>query len=240
MQENLYATIDLKDYGKLLLKRIWVVVLCVVLLGSATFVYTKVAVSPMYEAGISVYVNNSSQKGSSYVSSSDLAVARVLAETYVNIIQSDRVLDEVIARTGLRMNANQLRGLVKAEPVNETEMFRVVVTTTSPKISADLANVIADVAPGVISEIIEGSSAKIIDYAKVPETPSSPSVSRNTLIGAILGLVLAAGLVFLEMIFNTRIQTEEDLTRVYDMPVLGSIPDMSESGKKKKKTFLKS
>lgn len=238
MQENVYAAIDLRDYGRLLLKRIWIVVLCVVLLGATTFIYTKVAVDPLYEARISVYVNNSSQKGSSYVSSSDLAVARVLAETYVNIIQSDRVLDQVIQKTGLNLNAGQLRSLITAEPVNETEMFNVVVTTTNPQVSADLANVIAEVAPGVISEIIEGSSAKIIDFAKVPEQPSSPSAGRNAIIGAFLGLVLAIAMVFLELILDTRIQDEEDLMRISTMPVLGSIPDMNETTNKKK-SFLR-
>ena len=233
MQENVYTTVDLGDFGRLLLKRIWIVVLCVALLSVTTFVYTKIAVNPTYEARISVYVNNSSQKGSAYVSSQDLAVARVLAETYVNIIQSDRVLDEVISRTGLDLKASQLRGLIKAEPVDETEMFSVTVTTTNPQVSADIANVIADVAPGVISEIIEGSSAKIIDFAKVPDEPASPSASRNAIIGAVLGLVVALGVVFLEMILDTRIKDEDDLMRLCNMAVLGSIPDMTDAPKKK-------
>ena len=235
MQENIYTTIDLRDYGRLLLKRIWLVVLCVVLLCTATFAYTKVAVDPLYEARISVYVNNSSQKGSSYVSSSDLAVARVLAETYVNIIQSDRVLDQVIAKTGINAKASQLRGLIEAEPVNETEMFQVMVTTPNAQLSADIANTIAEVAPGVIAEIIEGSSAKIIDFAKVPEKPSSPIPAKNAVIGALVGMVLAAVIVFMELLLDTRIQNEEDLTRIADMPVLGSIPDMNEVASKKKK-----
>jgi capsular polysaccharide biosynthesis protein len=235
MQENVYATIDLRDYGRLLLKRIWIIVLCVVLLGAAPFVYTKVAVDPMYEARISVYVNNSSQKGSSYVSSSDLAVARVLAETYVNIIQSDRVLDQVIQKTGINAKASQLRGLIEAEPVNETEMFQVVVTTPNAQLSADLANTIAEVAPGVIGEIIEGSSAKIIDFAKVPENPASPNATKNAVVGALVGLILAAILVFLEMVLDTRIQSQEDLMRISQIPMLGSIPNMNENAGKKKK-----
>ena len=221
MQENVYATIDLRDYGRLLLKRIWIIVLCVVLLGAATFVYTKVAVDPMYEARISVYVNNSSQKGSSYVSSSDLAVARVL--------------DQVIQKTGINAKASQLRGLIDAEPVNETEMFQVVVTTPNAQLSADLANTIAEVAPGVIAEIIEGSSAKIIDFAKVPENPASPNATKNAVVGALVGLILAAILVFLEMVLDTRIQSQEDLMRISQIPMLGSIPNMNENAGKKKK-----
>ena len=32
MQENVYTTVDLREYGRMLLKRIWIVVLAVVVL----------------------------------------------------------------------------------------------------------------------------------------------------------------------------------------------------------------
>ena len=141
----------------------------------------------------------------------------------------------MIQKTGINAKASQLRGLIDAEPVNETEMFQVVVTTPNPQLSADLANTIAEVAPGVIAEIIEGSSAKIIDFAKVPEKPTSPNAAKNAIVGALVGLILAAAIVFMEMILDTRIQNEEDLMRICRIPMLGSIPDMSENTGKKKK-----
>jgi capsular polysaccharide biosynthesis protein len=141
------------------------------------------------------------------------------------------VLDQVIQKTGINAKASQLRGLIDAEPVNETEMFNVVVTTPNAQLSADLANTIAEVAPGVIAEIIEGSSAKIIDFAKVPEKPASPNVGKNAVVGALVGLILAAIIVFLEMLLDTRIQGQADLVRICDMPMLGSIPDISAAEK---------
>ena len=90
-------------------------------------------------------------------------------------------------------------------------------------------------APGVIAEIIEGSSAKIIDFAKVPENPASPNATKNAVVGALVGLILAAILVFLEMVLDTRIQSQEDLMRISQIPMLGSIPNMNENAGKKKK-----
>ena len=225
MHENTNE-IDLREFGRRLLKRVWLIVLCAALVGAGTFIYTKAAVKPMYEASISVYVNNNSQKDSQVVSSSDLAVAIRLAETYVNIIRSDRVLEKVIAQTGLSVTPAQLRTLISAEPVEDSEMFNVTVTTANPQVCADVANVIAEIAPAEIADIIEGSSAKIIDYAKVPTVPVSPNVMTNTAVGIMVGLLLAVAFVFAEMMLDSCVRSEEDLMRISQLPVLGRIPDM--------------
>lgn len=236
MHEEIDKGLNLREFGSLLLRRIWLVALCVVLLGVSTFIYTKTSVTPMYEAKISAYVNNRTYKEADFVSSQDLAVAIRLASTYANIIRSDRVLEQVIEKTGIKATPEQLRGLIRAEAIEESEMFNVTVTTSNPQVSADIANTIAEIAPAEISAIIEGSSAKIIDYAKVPTKPSSPNVTKNTLIGLFLGAVIGLGIVFLEMILDTRIKGEDDLLRIMQLPVLGVIPDLS--GERKKKRFL--
>lgn len=235
MHEEIDKGLNLREFGSLLLRRIWMVVLCVALMGAATFVYTKTSVTPMYEAKISAYVNNRTYKEADFVSSQDLAVAIRLAGTYANIIQSDRVLEKVIAETGIKATPEQLRSLVRAEAVEESELFHVTVTTSNPQLSADIANKIAEIAPGEISDIIEGSSAKIIDYAKPPKSPSSPNVTRNTLLGLFLGAIIGLCIVFLEMILDTRVKNEDDLLRIMQLPILGVIPDLT--GEKKKKRF---
>lgn len=233
---NDHKEIDLGEYFKLLFKRIWLVALCAVLLGTSAMVYTKNFVTPKYQASVSIYVNNNSQKDGAYISSADLAVALRLVATYVNIIQSDTVLDKVIQETGLMLSTAQVRGMISAEAVGETEMFKVTVTTPNPQMSADLANAIADVAPGVISEIIEGSSAKVIDRAKVPAYRSSPSMTSNTMLGAVIGAALAMVIILLQMLMDVRIKNEEDLGKICQIPVLGVIPqlntDAKTSGKK--------
>ena len=227
MRENVEIEIDLQKFMKLLLKRAWVILLCAILVGTSVLVYTINFVTPMYEASVSIYVNNNSGKDNSYISSSDLAVALRLVATYVNIIQSNTVLDRVIAETGLQLTASQLREMVSAEAMGETEMFRVTVTTPNPQMSADLANAIAAVAPNEITNIIEGSAAKIIDYAKVPQSQSAPSYTLNTILGTLIGAMVAIIVIFIQMLTDVRIKTEEDLTKIHPIPVLGVIPDMT-------------
>lgn len=225
--------IDLKELAKNLWKRAWIIVLCAGLLAVSTFIYTKTFVKPLYTANVTIYVNNNSNRNNSNaLSSGDLAVALRLVDTYVNIIKSDSVLSEVLDRTGTKMTTEQVRSVLSAEPVEETEMFRVSITTTNARLSADIANTIADVAPEKIAGIIEGSSAKVIDYAKVPTRRSSPSYSKNTVIGGLVGAVLAVAGIAVHMMLDMRIKREDDLTRICNIPILGKIPEMNDTKNK--------
>lgn len=219
--------IDLRDFFRVLLKKFWIVALCAVFLAVSVLVYTVNFVQPEYEAGVSIYVNNNSGTDKSYISSADLAVALRLVATYVNIIQSDTVLDKVIEEAGLQLTAAQVRGMISAEAMGETEMFRVTVTTPDAQMSANLANAIAAVAPAEIAEIIEGSTAKIIDYAKVPNSKSSPDYVMNMVLGGFIGAVLAALVLLVQMLMDMRIKNEEDLAKICAVPVLGVIPQLS-------------
>lgn len=233
---NETVEIDLRGLFKSLLKRVWIIILCAVVLGSAVLVYTVNFVAPQYNASVTIYVNNNSSKDNSYISSADLAVALRLVTTYVNIIQSNTVLDKVIAETNLALTTDQVRSMISAEVVGETEMFRVTVTTPYPQMSMDLANAIAAVAPAEIAEIIEGSSAKIIDYARLPKGSSSPNYTTNTILGAVAGAVLAIVAIVLQNVLDVRVKNEEDLEKICEVPVLGVIPDLTndkkDSGKK--------
>lgn len=227
--------LDLGALLKYLGKRIWIIVFCTVLLGASVFAYTVNFVTPMYDASVTIYVNNNSNKNSDTISSSDLAVALKLVNTYVNIIESDTVLEKVIAEAGMNLTANKVRGMLSAAPVDETEMFKVTIRSKDPQMSADLANAIAEVAPDEIAEIIEGSAAKIIDYAKVPTTQSSPNPVRNTVLGAVLGAVLAVAVLTMVMLLDQRIKDESDLQRVCSAPILGYIPDLAEEAARQAK-----
>ena len=228
--------LDLHELFGVLLKRAWIIVLCAILVGTSVLVYTTNFVVPMYKANVTIYVNNNTSKDSAYISSSDLAVALRLVSTYVNIIQSNTVLDKVISEAGLALTTDQVRRMITAEVVGETEMFEVTVTTPSPQMSADLANAIATVAPDEITAIIEGSSAKIIDYARVPTARSSPSYTTNTIIGVFIGAVLAILAIILQHLMDRRVHNEEELARICSVPVLGVIPEitneMNATGKK--------
>ena len=224
--------LDLKEVFSALMRKLWLIVLCAVLAGGAALVYTAGFVTPLYQASISVYVNNSASGGQGGISSSDLATSQKLVATYINILKSDTVLDKVAESVDGDVTATQIRKMIDSEAMGTTEVFQVNISNADPALAAQIANAIAEIAPKEIANIVEGSSARIVDYAKVPEEPYTPSFLKNMVLGAFLGILLVAAVIVLQVVLDVRVKSEADLRKLCDAPVLGSIPDYDMDYKK--------
>ena len=77
---------------------------------------------------------------------------------------------------------------------------------------------------GVLAALRNGN-VEVAQAAAVPTGPSSPKVARNTLLGAVLGLLIGVGIALLLERFDHRIREPKDLEDVYDLPLLGVIPE---------------
>jgi succinoglycan biosynthesis transport protein ExoP len=76
----------------------------------------------------------------------------------------------------------------------------------------------------VLAELRDGN-VQIAQAASVPTSPSSPKTARNTVLGAVLGLLLGLGIAFLIERFDRRIREPKDLETVYGLPLLGVVPE---------------
>lgn len=227
--------IDLWKLLLLYLRRWRLILLCGLAGAVIALVYTANFITPLYRASVTVYVNSvKASQQVDYISASNLATAQQLVNTYVNIIRSDTVLEKVVDSAGLEYTAAQIRCMMTAAQVDETELFTVYISHPNPEMAAKIANAVARVAPGEIEEFVEGSSTKIIDYAKVPTSRYTPSYRKNTLLGGVVGCFLAVLYVTLLYLLDVRIKSEEDLTQLFDLPMLGQIPAFSEEDDKKK------
>ena len=178
--KNAVAEIDLRKLLLAYLRKWWLIVLCALIVGAAALAYTVKFVTPMYQASITVYVNNvRSGERIDYISGSNLQASQQLVNTYANIIKSDTVLQKVSEEAGAGYTPETLRKLLSTAQVGETELFNVYIIHPNPAEAARLANAVANVAPAEIESFVEGSSAKVIDYAKVPDKRYSPLCSAR-------------------------------------------------------------
>ena len=233
-------TIDLLELAREIWKNILAIALVAVLFGSAAFGITAFLIEPKYEATASMYVNNSSfSLGSTSfsISNAELSASNSLVSVYIYILESRTTMEDVIEQAGLEYTAEDLSEMITAEGVNSTGAFEVTVTSTSPSEAELIANTIAKILPDRIAEIVDGSSVRIVDYAIIPSHRASPSMTKNTLIGAFAGGFLAVAWVVVRFLLNDKskmmIQSVDDLRATYpDIMVLAMIPDMRVSDKK--------
>lgn len=222
--------IDLKRLVRILWRRAWAIVLVAVLMAALAFSYAWFLITPQYSANVRLYVNNNYSNSPGF-SSSQIAAAQNLADTYMVILESRSIMEEVAAHTGLSYSYNQLVGMVSASAVNETEIFQVDVTCSNYKHAAQIANAIAEVLPEKITSVVEGSSVRVVDYAVENSRQVSPNYQRYAMLGAVLGVVLSAALIIVMDLMDTSINSEEYLTAVYhQLPLLAVIPDAQQSG----------
>ena len=229
--------IDIKRMIEIVLERIVSIVVITLIFGLISFAFSNYFITRKYESSITLYVNNgrsfgenSGGIGQQKILSSDITASQQLVPTYIEMIKSNAVLDEVAEdvekKTKKKYRAGSIRDLLTVEAVANTEIIKVSVRTTDPGIAREIAYTISEIAPGKIQEFVEGSEVKIIDAAKISGNPVSPDVRMNTIIGALLGFVLSISFILLKELFDVRIKLVDDLVSKFNYPVLGTIPEI--------------
>ena len=232
--------IDLLKLIKVLWRRALIIILVALLVASATFAVTLLLITPTYEATVSFYVNNSSISIGSMnysISAGELSASTSLVNTYIYILESRTTLEDVIEKAQVPYTFDELSEMITTKAVTNTAAFDVTVTSQSPTEAEHIANTIATVLPERITEIVDGSNVRIVDYAIVPAHRAGPSYSKNTIIGFLAGAVLAAAFFTVRFIVDEQndivIHSSDELKELYpDIKILALIPDMRLSEKK--------
>lgn len=223
--------INFKRLLDAVVQKSWLIALLAVLSAAIFFAGTFFFVTPQYQSSAMFYVNNSAisvgDVSLSSITSSDITASKNLVNSYIVILKTRESLNEVIDYAGVNRTYKEVLKMLSAEPVENTEIFQVVVTSPDPHEAESLADSIAYILPKRISSIIEGTSAKVVDAAVLPSRPSSPSYTLNTVVGFLLGLILSVVAVALREFFDVTVRTEEDVSQMLDHPILAEVPDMS-------------
>ena len=166
------------------------------------------------------------------MTSDQLNSASRLVSTYSIIVKSDTVLNQVIANLGLNMTYETLASKVEVSAVDETQVMEITVTDPNPDGARQVCEQITQVAPDAILTAVEAGSVKVISAASVDPDPVSPNIPRNTAIAGVLGLVVCVGILFLRVLLDNKINTEDDVTKHLGLTVIGVIPNYENGGKR--------
>ena len=224
-----YYTIDLLHIAKTLWKRFWIIALAGLLAAVMGFSIARFLIKPQYSSAIMLYVNNSSVSlgnTSFSISSSEISAAQSLVKTYIVMLRNRTTLEAVIDKTNLPYDYETIYGMVEASAVNDTEVMRVKVTCDDPYEAAKIVNAIAEVLPMRIAEIIEGSSMEVVDSGVPILQKVSPSFTKFTAVGFVLGVLISVLSISLGALMDNTIHDEEYVLRTYDYPILAKIPDL--------------
>lgn len=228
--------IDLLEILGALKKRIWLIILAVMIGGGAAGAYSRLVLTPQYTSTAMLYVLS---KETTLTSLADLQIGSQLTTDYKIIMTSRPVLQNVIDSLGLKMSYRALRGKLSINNPTESRILTVTVTDPDPRLAKLIVDEVAYTASDYIGDIMEMVPPKMIEDGEVVPVPISPNNRKNTMMGALAGAALVCGLTFLEVILNDTIRTDEDVAKYLGLTVLASVPEREgeskESGKRKKR-----
>ena len=196
---------------------------------------TKMFITPKFTSETSIYVLSRADQSSTSVTSADLTAGSQLTNDYKELVTSRPVLEQAINSVGLDIKTSELAGKISVDVNPNTRIMHIYVTDANPRTAKDLANAVRKAVAAQIVSVMSMDSVNVVEEANLPTSPSSPNLMKNSLIGAIIGFLLAAVFCVLQMLFDDRIKNPEDVERYLGLMVLGQIPMMeSEKGKRKK------
>ena len=222
------SSIDIFKLLKYCLRNCWLILLCAAIgfgymywNASKNKVDTYTASGTMY-----VYNGNPNLVNYGYTSTSDLNSAVKLLDTYMVVVKSNKVLDVVAERLSTDypgITPGYIGATLSMGSVSDTGVVRVSCTTNAPQKSADICNAVLDVAPAEIIRVVSAGSIEIIDYATAPYSPDRYSLRNKYITGALAGVVLATGILFILFIFDSKVHDTKELKEKYTLPVLSSL-----------------
>lgn len=194
-----------------------VVISCTLLAGF----YTTQLVTPQYEATSKLYVLNSKD---SAINLADLQIGSYLTSDYQEVFKTWEVHERVNMNLGLNYSYPKLQSMLKISNPANTRILQITAKSPSAAEATALANEYAKVAQKYISETMRTDEPSILSVALHPLRPSSPVLSRNLILGFLLGLLVSCGIVFVKFMTDDRIKTSDDIARYAGLATLAIIP----------------
>ena len=216
-----------------LLRRWWIILLCGIVAATAFLIGTKVLITPKYQSVTKIFVL--SQQDVNYLTSTDIQLSSYLTKDYAELLKSRTVAQEVIKRLDLDMSPDTLMSQVSVQTKSDTRIVTIIVLNEDPELAQELANVIREVSAKQIVDVMGVEAVNMVDEANLPVSPSSPNVSKNMLMGAAWGFLLAIAVILIRYLLNDTIKNDEDVERYLNLNVLASIPNVETTTTKTKK-----
>lgn len=232
--------IDLKELFFILLNKWHLIFLSGLMCALIGLLAAMFLMPEKFQSKTSIYIYDQQKESMSYA---DLQISTVLTKDYEVLIKGRTVLEEVIEELNLDCSYKALYSMVTVNVPDSTRIVEIIVETTDPYLSKDIADAVREESSETIKSVMGVDAVNVVETANLPEGKSSPSVSKYTVLGGMLGCVAAAGMIILLFLMNDTIRSQEDVEKYLDLGVLGTIPlaeiQKSDEKKNRKKSVPK-
>lgn len=225
-QELIDLRLVLRNFGKQLLRRWWLVVVFALVAGCVMGVLGARSYQPSYqaEAIFSVSVSYSGNTDlMDYVDYYDYAAADLVAASFSHIVNSETM------RTRLQqlLGTEWINGTITASSFGGTNLFRLQVTSSDPQAAYDILLAVMEVYPQISRQVIGQTQLSVSREPMLPAAPinqmdwKSPAM-KGALLGAAAGIAVLLVLAMLSRTFYKA----DDVKKHINLSCYASVPSV--------------
>ncbi len=217
------SEIDLVDLFGFYMSRLPLLIIAVVVGALIAGLYTHFLVPNRYTATSKMYMVSSSSD--SVVNLSDLNLGTSISNDYVELMKSRPVIEDVIDKLELKYDYDRLVKMISLSVITNTRIVRIAVTSTSPQEAMSIANQLARTAKVQLPKVMDAPAPTIVEDAVLPTVKSSPSLTKNVLIGALLCLIAVLAVLTVLYLQDDTLKSSEDVEKEFGILPLSVIPE---------------
>lgn len=214
-----------------MLRKWWLIVLCSIIGAGALGVYTKFFVTPQYSASSTIYILSSTTNVSG--SGISLSLSEQLTADFLLLAKSRPVLEEAAEKVGDGVTSEMLAGSVVIENPTGSHMLKVTATNEDAQLAKDIANTMADVVAKQVAKVMDTDQPNLMESAVKPVAPVSPNLSKNIMMGGLIGVALAIAAIVLLYMLDDTVKDEDDVRKYLGVNTLAAFPERRKKRRKR-------
>lgn len=222
------------DFGELfhaLWNKIWIIIAVTVLFAAIAGNITYFLIEPTYTATSRIYLL---PRDTEALSQTELQIGTQMTNDASKLAKSKSVVEPVIKNLKLHVDYEDFSSTFSVENPTDTRLIDISVRNPDPQMAADISNALADSLCEQVATIMQTDKPTIAEKATAPETPSAPSMAKNVILSALLGLLASMAFIVIQFVRDDTIKTPEDVEKYLQLNTLASIPqEYSEEGRAK-------
>lgn len=220
------VSISVVDMMKVAINNWWVIALAGIICAIAFFAYSKATSVPVYVSEGNLYVDTKRDHINDNVDATAILDAQNLIPTYIEILES-RTFNKLLSdEMDEKYTFEEIADMVRFTQISDTNILTIRVTCLDKDDAYRLCKAVLDNASDSILRIFEGGLVRVIDYPENEPATVLVSLAKRSVIGFVLGAVIAFAVLVILNMFDTRITSSKELSGRYGCPVLGEIPSI--------------
>lgn len=217
-----------------LLKKWWLILIGGLVGAIVMMLITAYLITPLYQSQAILYILS---KSTSVTSFADIQIGSAVSEDLEIIATSKPVIDGAIKKIKEEENKTftrtDIKNMLEVSNVEDTRILKIIVTSENPEDACLVANAIAETTSSQMAEIMKSDPPTTVERAEVEKKPISPSLVKNTILGAVIAGFLVCVILIIEYMLNDNIKNEEQVMKHLGVPTLVTIPYISEKDRER-------